>query len=307
MTGDFRPEDLKEYKKAVAELGAKHSQTKVKSRGWAFTINNFTQLDIVFVIDSSYHETLVYMIVGFEEGKSDTPHMQGFVYFKNEVRRAFVSDLIPRAHLEPSLIKTGCEMVWSNYVYCSKDGNYLEFGEYPQQGRASWRKIEAAYQDPKRNMALFTQYRKSYREVKSREVPEKTRKVILLTDDKQLLKEPVRSRVYYSRDLDTYDDEPIVYMPCTKLANFLLEDVKKWALGFPPKLRRGYELYRFDPDKVVLMVSLDEYKFFQWYFKGMVDNIKSYHTIECQEQEELELIGLEEESSTNARSDKSSE
>lgn len=283
------PEDTVE----ADELNVLKQSRKVKSRGWVFTVNNYSQLDLVYMLDFSYLENLVYMIVGFEEGLEGTPHMQGFLYVKNKIRRRSLLDSFPRAHLEPSLVKKAEEMLWANFVYCQKESNYLEFGEYPQNGKASWRKIEAAYSNPKYNMALYTQYRKAYREVIAREVPDKSRKVILQVDDKQLMKEPNRSKVFYGKSLETYDSEPIVYMIATKICDFMLLEIKQWAQGFPPKIKRGYELYRFDPDKVVLMVSINEYKFFRWYFKGMIDNKKSYHTIECHDQKELELLGLD--------------
>lgn len=98
-----------------------------KARGYCYTLNNYTadQYDAIQKIESVYH-------VGGEEvaPSTGTPHIQGFIYFKNP--RAFKSvhkDLF-NAHLEP-LRGTPEEAS----VYCKKENKFFEIGDCPKQGR----------------------------------------------------------------------------------------------------------------------------------------------------------------------------
>lgn len=96
-----------------------------KCRGWCFTVNNDTFEDLYRLLKANF----VYCVFGFETGKNGTPHMQGFLYFKNPVYMSHVKELLPRAHLEYS---KGTPQ--ENYDYCTKDGDFYEFGKRPVQG-----------------------------------------------------------------------------------------------------------------------------------------------------------------------------
>ena len=105
-----------------------------QAKGFCFTINNFTEDDEQEVANLAEDERVAYLIYGREEGEQGTPHLQGFVYFHNKIRWSTVHLLLPRAHLEQT---RGTPE--QNITYCSKDGDFEEFGERPvsNQGRRS--------------------------------------------------------------------------------------------------------------------------------------------------------------------------
>lgn len=105
-----------------------------QSKGFCFTINNYTEDDEQEVANLGEDERVEYLVYGREEGEQGTPHLQGFVYFKSKIRWSTVRFLLPRAHLEQTKGTTE-----QNIAYCTKDGNYEEFGDRPvsHQGRRS--------------------------------------------------------------------------------------------------------------------------------------------------------------------------
>lgn len=102
---------------------------KSRSRGWAFTINNYTDEDEAILRDMS--EDAEYMIIGKEVGENNgVPHLQGYVFFKYQRPFDSIKKSIPRAHLEKAKANA-----LANYDYCSKGGNYVEYGTRPRQGQ----------------------------------------------------------------------------------------------------------------------------------------------------------------------------
>jgi len=96
-----------------------------KSRSWCFTINNYTEQEYESLFED--HNSVKYMIVGKEVGENQTPHLQGYVWCKNQIRMATVKTIAgSRAHLE--IAKGNHEQ---NYKYCSKDGDFKEVGTRP--------------------------------------------------------------------------------------------------------------------------------------------------------------------------------
>lgn len=68
----------------------------MRSRGWCFTWNNYPL---------NYAETLdaiecQYIVAGREIGDSGTPHLQGYVYFRNPLRATTLHGLLPGSHVE---------------------------------------------------------------------------------------------------------------------------------------------------------------------------------------------------------------
>lgn len=106
--------------------------TNTRSRGWCFTINNFSEEELHTINGLGNAQSVRYLIFGKECGKEGTPHLQGYVEYKNAVRLSTVKEDLPRAHLE---VRKGTPDEAA--TYCKKDGEWSEFGEIPKKGKRS--------------------------------------------------------------------------------------------------------------------------------------------------------------------------
>lgn len=99
-----------------------------RTYGFCFTINKYTDVDI-----KKCQKLLAeadYGIIGKEVGEGGTPHIQGYGYWKNKKSFGTLQKFFGNAHIEPAK-----GTARQNQVYCSKEGDYEEFGELPEQGR----------------------------------------------------------------------------------------------------------------------------------------------------------------------------
>lgn len=98
-----------------------------RSRNWCFTINNFTDEEIIICDEIE----CTYIIYGDEIGDSGTPHLQGYLEFKDAKSLTSVRKLLGgRAHLET---RRGSPIQASDY--CKKQGNFFERGTMSNQGK----------------------------------------------------------------------------------------------------------------------------------------------------------------------------
>lgn len=98
-----------------------------RSRNFCFTINNYTE----DVFDSIIDTDCKYIICGKEKGDSGTPHLQGFIVFKNQKTLSALKKINSSAHWE---IARGTPA--QNRVYCTKDNDFCERGELPMDQKA---------------------------------------------------------------------------------------------------------------------------------------------------------------------------
>lgn len=108
-----------------------------RSKRWCFTLNNPVTEEID-TLQSLVDRGLVgYVILGNERGESGTPHLQGYLELKKKLSLRQVKDIIGnRAHLE---FARGSFQ--ENYDYCSKDGDFVTFGE-PMKQVSTWETID---------------------------------------------------------------------------------------------------------------------------------------------------------------------
>lgn len=100
-------------------------QVVTRARGWCFTVNNYTPEDYGGVMNMLNSSMCKYGIVGKERGANGTPHLQGYVYFKNMVsRKTIARNWLGRAWLT-SALGTPEE----NREYCMKDNDFVEYSE----------------------------------------------------------------------------------------------------------------------------------------------------------------------------------
>lgn len=98
--------------------------TNQRSRGWCFTINNYTAWDDLDI--ERLTEEAQYVIYGKEQGENGTPHYQGFCYFSTLKSFNQLRDLLPRAHVEKQRGTLDAAI-----EYCKKEGDFIERGERP--------------------------------------------------------------------------------------------------------------------------------------------------------------------------------
>ena len=110
--------------------------TTIRSRGWVFTINNYSEIDLANI--NLLSTKTQYLIYGSELGENNTPHYQGYCYFKNARDFNCIKNLLPRAHIE--------KQRGNNHEaieYCKKDGLWTEIGQKPENAdqTSKWRSI----------------------------------------------------------------------------------------------------------------------------------------------------------------------
>lgn len=113
-------------------------------RAWCFTVNNYTEEDGSGLQKAM--DKIKYCVVGKEGKDTETPHMQGYIVFKEPITlTALKKKYLPRAHLESA--KGDAE---ANFNYCSKEGDFVEHGVRPSSqaakgaaGKEYWENIKA--------------------------------------------------------------------------------------------------------------------------------------------------------------------
>lgn len=99
-----------------------------RARHWCFTLNNYTDDHITRLL--GLEGRVDYLVFGKEVGHTGTPHLQGFVSFRDRVRLNQVIELAGQAHW------TVARKLAEAIEYCKKDGDVTEFGIPPRgQGK----------------------------------------------------------------------------------------------------------------------------------------------------------------------------
>lgn len=108
--------------------------TVQRSRSVCFTLNNYTSEETQNIQTFLQGDEVKFAGYGLEVGEEGTPHLQGFICFKNPKMYSGLKRIpgFERMHFE-----TMKGTVDQNITYCSKQGQYEEFGVKPQQGKRS--------------------------------------------------------------------------------------------------------------------------------------------------------------------------
>lgn len=110
-----------------------------RARSWCFTLNNHTFDDLQLLLSECDSD---YLLFGFEIGENKVPHLQGYIQYKdNSVRMSQIKRYLPRAHLEVAKGDFS-----SNLKYCTKDGDFYEFGDRPRTGQGKRTDIEKMHE-----------------------------------------------------------------------------------------------------------------------------------------------------------------
>lgn len=116
-----------------------------QSKRWCFTLNNYSDDEVLSVRSFLSSERVVFACFGYEIGETcKTPHLQGYIIFRNPHRRSAISSFIPRAYL---VIAKGSSA--QCITYCSKSGKIENFGVSPisvsDRGRSGGLKSSDSY------------------------------------------------------------------------------------------------------------------------------------------------------------------
>lgn len=98
---------------------------QLRSRDWCFTLNNYKPTDeaLLMQIDSKY------LVYGREVAPTNgTPHLQGYIYFKEAKTGSAVVKLMPH---HTRIDKRMAPKLDSAIDYCKKDGDFYEQGDRP--------------------------------------------------------------------------------------------------------------------------------------------------------------------------------
>lgn len=100
-----------------------------RTRGFCFTLNNYSEKDVEAIKGWSKYK---YLVFGFEVGESGTPHLQGYVEWQNGRTLRGLKRLGKRIHWEE---RRGSPKQAEDY--CKKDGKFWEDGTPLAQGERS--------------------------------------------------------------------------------------------------------------------------------------------------------------------------
>jgi len=111
-----------------------------KVRRWCFTLNNYNDDDITKLRSAfSDAEQTRYAVFGYEIAPhTNTPHLQGFVYFKTQKLLSAVRSIV-QAHWSNAMSSDD-----ANIKYCIKEGKFEEFGIRPKLSRGKRTDIDRA-------------------------------------------------------------------------------------------------------------------------------------------------------------------
>lgn len=221
------------------------------SRGWCFTINNYTEDDLL----SIFNFYAQYLVFAFEVGeKCGTPHVQGYCRFKSAKLFSTMQNHMPRANLTMAEGTAAQNRVYIVGPY-EKDGksksynpDHLEFGECPENGKISRERLEQVMANPFDNFHLYNQYRKAYKEIVNNRKKDHVRKLRMVSTEFMYDKAEKYETVCFDNTFETYDGEDCVIIGCYGNGPM----INQWYRGYPPKIRRGYELIMVDPQVIYL-------------------------------------------------------
>jgi hypothetical protein len=140
---------------------ANPTSQKLFHRSFCITINNYTETDLEQLQKLKSNYILLAHEVGEE---TQTPHIQGFLYFKNTTTIARLSKHIPRAHIE---ITQGTNEQAINY--CRKDQNIIfENGKAPIKPgkRNDLTDIRRAVQQGEDMVSIINNYPANYQAIR---------------------------------------------------------------------------------------------------------------------------------------------
>lgn len=108
-----------------------HASTGSRAKRWVFTLNNWTQEEHDHLC--SLAPNVEYLVFGKELAPdTGTPHLQGYVEFPAAVRLTTCKNRLGSARFHVAVARASAQ---ENRTYCTKEGDFEEFGECPTAGQ----------------------------------------------------------------------------------------------------------------------------------------------------------------------------
>ncbi len=108
-------------------MAQRAAQRQPASKNWCFTINNYKEQDVEILLGLTDY---TYIVFGREIGHGGTPHLQGYVQWRNRKQLTGCRKVPVVAHW--SVARSSAEQ---NREYCVKDNNFEERGQPTVQGQ----------------------------------------------------------------------------------------------------------------------------------------------------------------------------
>lgn len=160
----------------MAARSDKEPSKSTKQRPWCFVFNNYAEhladnselwlnvssvrpnwqdyhprnrreFSLDLFTDLAMQNGAKYVVIGLEEAPTTgTPHLQGFVYFKNETTFHWLKKTNPFWSAMPEISWRACDgSIEQNYVYATKDKRFIEKGIKPLDKVAKGKKSDEMY------------------------------------------------------------------------------------------------------------------------------------------------------------------
>lgn len=148
-------------------------------RNWFITINNYTVDDVMLLQSIPSRNDFRYFVWCYEIGKKEeTPHIHCYVEFTSSVRFNALKVIVPRGNLQG---RHGTRV--SVRDYCMKDGNYVEYGEWHENGaRTDLEEVHVALDEGRslryiseEHFGPFVRYHKSFTTYQALHAPRELR------------------------------------------------------------------------------------------------------------------------------------
>jgi len=107
------------------KLGNTSPISRIRSRRWCFTLNNYTNEEYDNIMSQMSHHSY---IIGKEVGEQGTPHLQGYLECKNQVDFNVIKKINNRLHIEKA---KGDKK--QNIAYCSKEKDFKTNFKIPKE------------------------------------------------------------------------------------------------------------------------------------------------------------------------------
>lgn len=172
-------------------MPSKKFNKNARSRGWCYTVNNYTDDDIADCMSLYEDDTnATYQIIGFEKGdRKGVEHLQCYIHYREAVSWSVMRKRLYPNHVEPQKSHLNCFA----YCYCMDGGNYYEQGEVPRQGHRTDLEVIRHRLDEgvplrdlkKQYFSQWCQYRRAFNEYIDDEKDAKRKSSLLVIYDRE--------------------------------------------------------------------------------------------------------------------------